>query len=62
MMRIKVLIADDHKLVREGFRKILENESSFEVVGETDNDRSAVEMARKILPAIVLMDTSPCRR
>lgn len=57
-MNIKVVLVDDHKLVREGFRKLLESESSIEVVGEADNGRTAVELTRKLHPAVVLMDIS----
>jgi DNA-binding NarL/FixJ family response regulator len=56
MNRIKVLLAEDHTFVREGFRKMLELESDFEVVGEADNGRQAVALARKLLPDIVMMD------
>ena len=54
--KIKILLVDDHTLVREGFRKLLETEASFEVVGETDNGRTAVKMTKEILPTVVLMD------
>jgi DNA-binding NarL/FixJ family response regulator len=57
-MNIKVVLVDDHKLVREGFRKLLESESTIEVVGEADNGRTAVELTRKLHPAVVLMDIS----
>ncbi|MGC2422911.1 MAG: response regulator transcription factor [Nitrospirota bacterium] len=56
--KIKILLVDDHRLVREGFRKLLETEASFEVVGETDNGRTAVKMTKEILPTVVLMDLS----
>ena len=56
MKRITVLLADDHAMVREGFRKLLEAESALEVVGEARDGRQAVAMARKLRPAVVLMD------
>jgi DNA-binding NarL/FixJ family response regulator len=56
MKRITVLLAEDHTVVREGFRKMLELESDIEVVGEAKNGREAVALVRKLEPAIVLMD------
>lgn len=55
-MSIKILLADDHKLVREGFRKLLAPEAGIEVVGEADTGRKTIEMARELLPDIVVMD------
>jgi len=56
MKRITVLLAEDHTVVREGFRKLLELEDDFEVVGEAENGRQAVAMVKKLHPAVVLMD------
>lgn len=53
---IRVLLVDDHGLVRTGIRKILETVSDIEVVGEADSGESGVELARKLNPDIVLMD------
>jgi DNA-binding NarL/FixJ family response regulator len=53
---ITVLMADDNDLVRGEFRKIIELEDDFEVVGEATNGREAVEMVEKLRPAVVLMD------
>lgn len=53
---ITVLLAEDHTVVREGFRKMLELEGDFEVVGEAQNGRQAVELAAQLQPAVVLMD------
>jgi DNA-binding NarL/FixJ family response regulator len=53
---IRVLIADDQRLVRAGFRKILESEHGIEVVGEADDGLQAVDEARRIHPDVVLMD------
>jgi len=56
MKRITVLLAEDHTIVREGLRKMLELENDFEVVGEAANGRQAVAMVKRLLPAVVLMD------
>ena len=56
MKRITVLLAEDHTIVREGFRKMLELEKDFEVVGEAQEGREAVALAKKLRPAVVLMD------
>ena len=54
--QITVLLADDHTVVREGFRNMLELEADIHVVGEAENGREAVAMVKKLKPAVVLMD------
>jgi DNA-binding NarL/FixJ family response regulator len=56
MNRIAVLLADDHQIVREGFRSLLEHEPDIEVVGEAATGREAVQLTRKLRPAVVVMD------
>ena len=56
MKRITVLLAEDHTIVREGFRKMLEMEDDIEIVGEAQDGRQAVALARKFHPGVVLMD------
>jgi DNA-binding NarL/FixJ family response regulator len=56
MKKITVLLAEDHMIVREGFRKMLELEKDFEVVGEAQDGRKAVALAKKLKPNVVLMD------
>jgi DNA-binding NarL/FixJ family response regulator len=53
---ITVLLADDHALVRRGFRRILEDDSFIRVVGEASNGLEALEMAQKLHPKVVVMD------
>jgi NarL family two-component system response regulator YdfI len=53
---IRVLIADDHEMVREGLRLILESEAGFLVVGEATNGAEAVRLTEELQPQVVLMD------
>ena len=54
--RISVMLAEDHMIVREGLRRLLEAESDIQVVGEADNGRHAVAMAKQLRPDVVVMD------
>ena len=56
MKRITVLLVDDHTIVREGLRHMLELEADFEVIGEAADGRQAVALAVKLRPDVVLMD------
>lgn len=56
MKRITVLLAEDHTVVREGLRIMLEAEGDIDVVGEAETGRQAVAMVRKVRPAVVVMD------
>ena len=56
MKKITVLLADDHTIVREGFRTMLELETDLQVVGEASDGRQAVALVKKLRPAVVLMD------
>ena len=58
MERIKVLIADDHRVVREGLVAILKTKENIEVVGEAQDGQEAVEKARTLEPDVILMDLS----
>lgn len=53
---IRVLITDDHTLVREGLRLILETAANIEVVGEAENGRAALQLAAELMPDVILMD------
>ena len=54
--RIRVLIADDHTIVRSGVRLLLEGQTDMEVVGEALSGDAAVEMAKTLQPDVALMD------
>ena len=56
MKKITVLLAEDHTIVREGFRKMLELETGLEVAGEAQDGRQAVALAKRLRPDVVLMD------
>lgn len=56
MKKIRVLIADDHTLVRDGIRSMLTLVANVEVVGEATNGREAVEKTKQLAPDVVLMD------
>jgi len=54
--KITVLLADDHSLVRRGFRRMLEDDPSIEVVGEASNGDEAIACAAALKPAVIVMD------
>jgi DNA-binding NarL/FixJ family response regulator len=53
---IRVLLTEDHALVRQGFRRILEDDPQIEIVGETSNGEEAIILAEKFRPDVVIMD------
>lgn len=55
---IRILLADDHRMVRQGFRLILQAQQDFEVVGEAGNGREALEQAKTLQPDVVVMDVA----
>lgn len=54
----RVLLADDHKILREGLRTLLEQEGDIQVVGEADNGRTSVKLASELAPDVVIMDVA----
>ena len=54
--KITVLLVDDHSLVRRGFRRMLEDESDMEVVGEAGDGEESIKLAKKLHPKVVVMD------
>jgi two-component system response regulator NreC len=57
-MFIKVLIADDHQIVRQGLRNLLEKEHDLKVVAEAEDGRSTVRLARETQPQLIIMDVA----
>ena len=57
-MRLRVLLVDDHTVVRQGLRRILEAGADIQVVGEAGDGRTAAEMAERLRPHVVVMDVS----
>ena len=55
-MRVKILLADDHKIMRDTLRALLEKQDGMDVVAEAENERDAVLLAREHRPDVVIMD------
>ncbi|MGO9377142.1 MAG: response regulator [Dissulfurispiraceae bacterium] len=55
-MGIRILLADDHRIVREGIRTLLEKQADLQVVGEACTGRETIELTRELLPDIILLD------
>ena len=58
MSKLRVLFADDHELVREGLRALVDSQPDMECVGEAADGRAAVELVQKILPDVAVLDVS----
>lgn len=56
MNKIKLILADDHPLIREGFKSLLAKNAKFEIIGEAENGRELVEMATQLKPDVILTD------
>jgi len=57
-MSYRIVLADDHRLMREGLKTLISGESDLEVVGEAEDGRSAVSLALELLPDVVIMDVA----
>lgn len=55
-MTIRVLIADDHRIVRDGIRALLEKQPDMQLVAEAENGREAVRLSKKLTPNVLVMD------
>jgi len=58
MNKIRVLLAEDHTIVRKGLRSLLDSEVGMEVIGEAEDGREAIQMTQQLRPDVVLMDIS----
>lgn len=56
MQKIRVLLVDDHTVVRQGLRALLAAEDDIEIIGEAENGRQALQLVKKLLPDVVVMD------
>ncbi|MDR3718546.1 MAG: response regulator transcription factor [Bryobacteraceae bacterium] len=56
MGRIRILLADDHTVMRRGLRLLLEQQADFQVVGEAEDGRQAVELAASLHPSVAVLD------
>ena len=57
-MSTKILLADDHQLMRQGLRSMLDEQDGLQVIGEADDGRTAVRLARELRPDLVIMDVT----
>ena len=57
-MSIRILLADDHKITRQGLHSLLDENDDMEVLAEAENGRDAIELARKLNPDVIIMDVS----
>jgi two-component system response regulator NreC len=57
-MNLKILIAEDHLIVREGLHVLINQQADMEIVGEAENGKAAIELARKLKPGVIIMDVS----
>ena len=57
-MSIRILLADDHKITRQGLRSLLEKQPDMEVVAEAEEGRTAVRLVQELVPNVVIMDVS----
>ncbi|MBW2553372.1 MAG: response regulator transcription factor [Deltaproteobacteria bacterium] len=55
-MSLRIVLADDHRIIREGLRALLEKKTDAEVIAEAEDGRTAVELSRKLKPDVVIMD------
>ena len=58
MSKLRIILADDHKLIREGLRMLVNSQADMEVVGEADNGRIAITLTHELQPDVVVMDVS----
>jgi DNA-binding NarL/FixJ family response regulator len=57
-MKPRILLADDHAIIREGLRALIEKQLGYEVVGEADNGKTAIHLAEELQPDLLIMDVN----
>ena len=57
-MSIRILLADDHKIIRDGLHALIDKQPGMEVIAQAENGRAAVKLARKLEPDLIIMDIS----
>ncbi len=57
-MSVKIILADDHRIMREGLRALLEQQSGMEIIAEADDGRTTVDLAHELKPDVVVIDIS----
>lgn len=57
-MRIRIVLADDHKIVRDDLRNLLEKQKDMKLIGEADNGRTAVQLVENLIPDVAIVDIS----
>ena len=55
---IKIVLVDDHKLLRDGLRNIIEQKSNMHIIGEASDGREAIKIASKLIPDVIIMDVA----
>ncbi|WP_339659630.1 response regulator transcription factor [uncultured Polaribacter sp.] len=58
MKNIKIILVDDHKLLRDGLRNIIEQRSNMQIIGEASDGREGIKICSKLLPDVVVMDVA----
>ena len=58
MTKIRILLADDHTVIRSGLKLLLERQADFEVVGEAEDGRKAIQLAESLQPDVIVMDVA----
>ena len=55
-MCVQILLADDHQIIRDGLRSLIQEQDGMEIVGEAEDGRTAVDLVKKLSPNVVIMD------
>jgi DNA-binding NarL/FixJ family response regulator len=58
LKKIKIVLVDDHKLLRDGLRNIIDQKTNMQIIGEASDGREAIKMASKLIPDVIVMDVA----